>query len=79
MHILDKEYKKLTIILEKDFYSNLKKKAGRGNIGKYITNVVKPYILNDKDLKIGYELMSKDKDREKDALVWSESLIGDYE
>jgi predicted CopG family antitoxin len=68
--------KKLTISLNELVYDELCRVVGRGNISKFIENLVKPQ-LKGTDLDAAYSEMAADSVREKDALVWSNAIIGD--
>ena len=74
---INSNYKKITLLLEKDVYLSLQEKIGKGKIGKFISKTIRPYLVSDEDLKKAYIKMSKDKEREKEANIWSENLIGD--
>ena len=68
--------KKLTISIDEMVYSGLHEVIGKRRISKFIENLVRPYVI-DKSLVNAYREMAKDEVREKDALEWSEGLIGD--
>lgn len=67
-------HKKLTITIEEDIYNDLHLIIGRGNISKFIEDVVKPYLTHD-NLRLAYQEMIKDNQREKEAAEWEEGLI----
>jgi|TARA_B110000503_G_scaffold50343_1_gene81534 predicted CopG family antitoxin len=66
--------KKLTISIEENIYNNLHLVIGRRKISKFIENLIKPYITRD-DIKLAYQEMARDKQREKEACEWEEGLI----
>lgn len=66
--------KKLTISLDPQVYEGLHANIGRGKISKFIEALIKPYT---QDLEQGYQDLSQDEKAEREALEWSESLIGD--
>ncbi|MBC8183564.1 hypothetical protein H8E88_20925 [candidate division KSB1 bacterium] len=68
--------KKLTISIDEMVYLGLHEIIGKRRISKFIENLVRPYVI-DKSLVNAYREMAKDDVREKDALEWSEGLIGD--
>lgn len=68
--------KKLTISIDSQVYDGLYTVIGKGKISRFIENVVRPYVIKQ-DLEKAYRLMSKDKEREADALEWSEETFGD--
>ncbi len=69
--------KKLTILVDADMHRALIKKVGRGNIGRFLINAAKPHLSDNAHLRAGYAAMAADQAREKEALEWSENLIGD--
>ena len=68
--------KKLTISIDEMVYWGLHEVIGKRRISKFIENLVRPYVI-DKSLASAYREMAQDKSREKEALEWSENLIGD--
>ena len=71
-----KMQKKLTISIDEMVYLGLHKVIGKRRISKFIESLVRPYVI-DKSLDNAYREMAEDEVREKDALEWSEGLIGD--
>jgi len=68
--------KKLTISLNELVYDELCRVIGRGNISRFIENLIKPE-LKANDLDSAYCEMAADSVREQDALEWSNALVGD--
>jgi len=68
--------KKLTITIDNKVYEGLHKIIGRGHIGHFIEELVRPRIFNQ-DLNAAYKQMAQDEARESEALEWSEATIGD--
>ncbi len=68
--------KKLTITVDEEVYEGLHKVIGPGKISRFLQELARPHVLV-KDLEKAYRLMAKDEAREKEALQWSEGLIGD--
>lgn len=68
--------RKLTISLDESVYEGLHRVIGRGKIGKFIEDLVRPHVL-DADLEVGYAAMAADEAREQEALAWFEGLIED--
>jgi hypothetical protein len=66
--------KKLTITIQESIYNDLHLVVGKGRISKFIENIIKPYITTD-NLRLSYQTMAKDKQREKEACEWEEGLI----
>jgi predicted CopG family antitoxin len=68
--------KKLTISINENVYRGLYKVVGRGNISRFIEDLLRPHVINEK-LEAGYKEMSRDEERESEALEWSEATVGD--
>jgi hypothetical protein len=68
--------KKLTITIEEKVYKDLYLTIGKRKISKFIEKIIKPYVTND-NLKLAYQKMANDKQREKEAYEWEEGLIND--
>lgn len=68
--------KKLTISLNEMVYDELCRVVGRGNISKFIENLIKPK-LQANDLDSAYSEMAADSVRERDALEWANAVVGD--
>lgn len=68
--------KKMTISLNEVVYDELCRVVGRGNISKFIENLIKPQ-LKVNDLDAAYSEMATDSVREQEALEWSNAVVGD--
>ena len=68
--------KKLTISLNELVYDELCRVVGRGNISKFIENLIKPQ-LKANDLDAAYSEMAADSVREQEALEWANAVVGD--
>ena len=68
--------KKMTISLNEVVYDELCRVVGRGNISKFIENLIKPQ-LKVYDLDAAYSEMAADSVREQEALEWSNAVVGD--
>ena len=68
--------KKLTITIDVHVYEGLYKIIGRRNISHFIESLVRPHVIYS-DLEAGYRAMGADQEREREAMIWSEALIGD--
>ena len=66
--------KKLTITIEENTYYDLHSVIGRGRISKFIEKAIRPYIAKD-NLRLAYQEMASDKQREEEAHEWEEGLI----
>jgi hypothetical protein len=68
--------KKLTISMDEAVYNGLKKVVGQRNISRFLTELARPHVVPNA-LEQGYKEMLADRNREKEAQEWSESLLGD--
>ena len=71
-------HKKLTITLDEAVYDGLHQTIGRRRISRFIEDLVRPHVL-DVQLEQGYAQMARDELREREALEWSEGLLGDVQ
>ncbi|PZO11806.1 MAG: addiction module antitoxin [Leptolyngbya foveolarum] len=71
-------HKKLTISIDEQVYKGLYEVVGKGSISQFIETLVRPHVIKD-ELDAAYKLMAEDREREAEALVWTEALVGDYE
>lgn len=68
--------KKLTITLDETVYDGLHSVIGRRHISQFIERLVRPHVLNSERAE-GYRQMAADEEREQEAELWSETLLGD--
>lgn len=68
--------KKLTISLDELVYEDLCRVIGRGNISKFIENLIKPR-LRENELDAAYREMAAETVREREALEWANGVVGD--
>jgi predicted CopG family antitoxin len=68
--------KKLTITVEDEVYAGLHEVVGRRRISRFLNDLARPHVLKS-DLDKAYAEMAADEEREREALEWSEGLIGD--
>jgi predicted CopG family antitoxin len=68
---------KMTITIDKEVYDALYRVVGKGNISKFLENLARPHVLQE-DLASAYQAMAADTDREREALEWSNGLIGSF-
>ena len=68
--------RKLTISLDDHVYAGLHALIGRGNIGKFLESLARPFVLNA-DLAASYAEMTAHAEREAEADDWVEFLAGD--
>lgn len=65
---------KVTIMLDTAVYEGLRSKVGARGIGEYISNLARPYVVED-SLEDGYKAMAQDEKRQEDANKWSEDTL----
>jgi len=68
--------RKLTITLDEQVYEGLHTVVGRGRIGHFIEDLVRPHVL-EQDLEAAYEQIAQEAEREAEALLWAEATVGD--
>jgi predicted CopG family antitoxin len=61
-------HRKLTITVSDDVYQGLHQKVGRGEISRFIEDLVRPHVVEETDLEAAYREMAADTEREQDAL-----------
>ena len=69
-------HKRMTISIDEAVYDGLVRVVGRPKISQFLEDLARPHEVND-DLASGYQAMAEDTKRERAALEWSNSLIGD--
>ncbi len=68
--------KKLTITVDDDVYAGLQARVGPRRVSRILNDLARPQVVEDA-LEEGYRQMAADEAREREALEWSEALIGD--
>ena len=71
-------HRKLTITVADDVYQGLHHKIGRGEISRFIENLVRPLVVSDTDLETTYRAMAADVEREREAAEWVEADLGEW-
>jgi predicted CopG family antitoxin len=66
----------MTISIDEAVYEGLIRVVGRRKISQFLEDLARPHVVND-DLLAGYRAMAADTEREREALEWSDALIGD--
>jgi siroheme synthase (precorrin-2 oxidase/ferrochelatase) len=66
----------MTISIDEAVYDGLVSVVGRRKISQFLEDLARPHVVND-DLTSGYQAMAADTEREREALEWSNALIGD--
>jgi hypothetical protein len=68
--------RKLTITVSESVYEGLHRTIGKRRISQFIEKLARPHVV-PLDTEAAYREMAADDARERDALEWSEGLIGD--
>jgi predicted CopG family antitoxin len=68
--------RKLTITVSEAVYEGLHRTVGRRRISQFIEKLARPHVLSQ-DIEAAYRDMAADNLREREALEWSEAVIGD--
>jgi len=68
--------KQITITISDEVYHGLSSVVGKQRISHFIENIIRPYVVYS-DIEQGYQMMAQDEEHEKEAILWSEALIGD--
>jgi predicted CopG family antitoxin len=66
----------MTITLDEDVYEGLYRTVGKRRMSQFIEDLVRPYVL-DVAMDEGYQAMAADKDRETEAMEWSNAMMAD--
>lgn len=69
-------HKKMTISLDEAVYEGLYRTVGKRRMSKFIEDLVRPHVI-DTSLDDGYRAMAADKEREAEAVEWTNGLAGD--
>jgi predicted CopG family antitoxin len=67
--------RKLTITVADDVYRELHQQIGRGEISRYIENLVRPHLVGDAGLAEEYREAARDRQTEQDAMEWIEANV----
>lgn len=68
--------RKLTISIDDRVYDGLHAVVGRGNIGKFLEDLARPFVVTE-SLATGYAELTADEIRETEADEWCEFLAAD--
>jgi predicted CopG family antitoxin len=68
-------HRKLTITIADDVYRGLHHKVGRGEISRFIENLVRPHVVTDSELEAAYREAAQDAEAEREALEWIEAGV----
>jgi len=70
--------RKLTITVSDEVYTALQAVVGPGNISQFLEDLARPHVVRA-SLAEGYRMAAEDEEQEKEALEWSNALIGDVD
>ena len=69
--------RKLTITLSDAVYRGLHHRVGRGEISRFIEDLVRPHVVMDDELEVLYREAARDEEAEREALEWVEADLGE--
>lgn len=69
-------HKRMTITIDEEVYDGLVRVVGRRRISQFLEELARPHVVGE-SLESAYAAMAADEAREREALAWSEALIGD--
>jgi predicted CopG family antitoxin len=69
-------HKRMTITIDEEVYDGLVRVIGRRKISQFLEDLARPHVMQE-DLASAYQAMAADTEREREALEWSNALIGD--
>ena len=69
-------HKRMNITLDEAVYEGLYRMVGKRHMSQFIENLIRPHVL-DTALDDGYRAMASDREREAEAMDWSNSLVKD--
>jgi hypothetical protein len=67
--------RKLTITIADEVYRGLHQQIGRGEISRFIENLVRPYVVATDELEAEYRAAAEDAAAEQEAMEWIEARI----
>ena len=68
--------RKLTITVDQAVYDGLHRVVGRGHISRFLTELARPYVVQDA-LEDSYREVAADEEHEREAMEWIENLVSD--
>jgi hypothetical protein len=68
--------KKLTITVSEEIYDGLHNSIGRGNISRFIEDLLRPHVVG-RALDAAYKELAADRVGEEEAFYWVEGTTGD--
>ncbi len=70
-------HRKLTITVEDEVYQGLHRKIGRGQISRFVEDLIRPHVVEEGELAAAYRAMVADEEAEREAQEWVEGLAGE--
>ena len=67
--------RQLTITIADDVYRGLHRNVGRGEISRFVENLVRPHVVDGSDLEEEYRQAATDAEAEQEALKWVETNV----
>jgi predicted CopG family antitoxin len=67
--------RKLTITIADEVYRGLHEHIGRGEISRFIENLVRPYVVKTDELEAEYRAAARDALAEQEASEWIEANV----
>ena len=67
--------RKLTITIADDVYRGLHQRVGRGEISRFIEELVRPHVVTEQALEEEYREAARDSAAEQEAVEWIESNL----
>lgn len=68
-------HRKLTITIDDDVYRGLYQHVGRGDISRFIENLIRPHVVVDSDLEQEYREAAEDREGEAEAQQWIDACV----
>jgi predicted CopG family antitoxin len=68
--------KKLPVTIDEEVYEGLRKTIGPRKISKFIEDLARPHVVRP-NLESAYAEMTRDKEREEEAIEWAEITFKD--
>ena len=68
--------RKLTITVSEEVYEGLHRTVGRRRISQFLEKLARPHVLSQ-EFESAYQELAADQEQEREALAWSEAVIGD--
>lgn len=70
-------HKRVTISIDEEVYEGLVRVVGKAGVSRFIEQLARPHVVVAESLESAYAAMAADEEREREALAWSEALIGE--